>query len=950
MDSKGIRDLKVTLNPLNPVQNGPNEEKNSIRIDGNGNVISGDTPVRDSNGALKPVAITENEKGSIVSTRQQDALASVQGENEQLIASKLNAIKLPDIKGGENEQPNNVNIQAVNLGNIQSQGINDEPEGQLVIPLEGKMITSTDPSLIGLNYRSLKNMRYGNGRPEGILGMTKINTNVIDATYLKTRSAYHFHKEHPSAETHLLVQAFNADESQVGIFDNITAIPSTGDFVATAVYPWASGGTGYGVFDDAPQGQVAYCNGTESLIWGGAETRCACYMGCTSTPDTFKDYTNKMTDKDSAEYVHVGVTGSTTSFMIGSTRPAKGAKIYVKSANASTSTISVKEWTGAAWSADLVDTDGTSSGGKTLAQTGTVAWGTTVATSVAKYIEGYYLYFYLVTISAGDADIYFVSMDIPMQQINDIWDGTYRGIAACYKTTAAEADKDYATNIYEFSYLSLDNSTYMPANIDCATDAEWIELGFTEKMTGLYICLPSDFVNTTSGTIEVYYWNGSAYITVGTVTDGTSTGGVTLDHSGVISWINASSDSEVMLSKLGDKSLYYYKIMVSTSILSTARIFYFGGIPLTEALSGYTFPVYAAERLMLGCGAYRKKNILKISAQNQPDVYNGTDSFEISFGDDKSLTGAVGIFAQYTSNIYNMVLVFKASETWVLLWNQTSEGVTWSRFRISPNIGCPAPRTLCTVSATFENNINQVKAIGIWRGNDGIYLSNGQAPFCVSKDIKDVFDQSYTTHVNTAMLTKEYAFMDQKNLEYHWLWASNSNTTLDKEYVLDMVKWQWFEIDRGSGNRLQCGTSVCDTYGNHYAYGFIDTGYMERLENGNDFDGTDITCTLYTGDYLPEKSMLWFTEINRAYVVALPNNTDSVLTLTHYIDGDPTGTNYTFSLADATNRMVKAVAEIYSTTGIFHAFKFVTVTDDETKGFKPLHIAFAYQKTRVYTR
>jgi hypothetical protein len=354
---------------------------------------------------------------------------------------------------------------------------------------------------------------------------------------------------------------------------------------------------------------------------------------------------------------------------------------------------------------------------------------------------------------------------------------------------------------------------------------------------------------------------------------------------------------------------------------------------------------------MLGCDNYEKKNMLKISAQSQPDVMNGTDSYEIEFGSHSALTCGAAIFAQYSANLYNIVLLHKADETWSLVWNQTSDGVTWTRLRISPNVGCPAPQTSKTASVIFENNINQAKVVELWRGNDGIYLSNGQPPFKVSGQIDNVFDQTKTPHVNQAMVSKETAFVDKHKLEYHWLWASGSSTTLDKEYVLDLRKWSWFEIDRGTGKQIQLGVDVVDTIGNQYTYGFLETGYMERLENGTDFDGTAITSTMAFGDQLLVAQNLFITNsVVSANLIAVAKNTNSTVTLTHYLDGATTGTDKTLSLADASHRYANSMVDVYSAPAIFHGFKLVHTSSSESKGLEPLYFAVYFQKVREHTR
>jgi hypothetical protein len=180
------------------------------------------------------------------------------------------------------------------------------------------------------------------------------------------------------------------------------------------------------------------------------------------------------------------------------------------------------------------------------------------------------------------------------------------------------------------------------------------------------------------------------------------------------------------------------------------------------------------------------------------------------------------------------------------------------------------------------------------------------------------------------------------------LWASGTSTTLNKEYVLDIKRWRWFEIDRTSGCRLQLGIEVADTYGTQTAYGFDNAGYMLRLENGTTFNTIDITSQMKVGYQIPIQSdIMSETEILRSELITVAKNTDSAITLVHTIDGSTGGgTSYALSAADATHDFAIIMQDLGSTQGIFHTFDFTQVSDDEVKGFEPLFFAMYYEKIR----
>src|SRR3972149_8388383 len=103
------------------------------------------------------------------------------------------------------------------------------------IPLNGRLRTNVDPSTLGpSDFQTLKNMRYGKTSPKGIAGQTKINTNALANP--KIKNATHYRKDFPVAESHIIVGAQDANGANPKIYRNDTAIPSTGDFNATALF------------------------------------------------------------------------------------------------------------------------------------------------------------------------------------------------------------------------------------------------------------------------------------------------------------------------------------------------------------------------------------------------------------------------------------------------------------------------------------------------------------------------------------------------------------------------------------------------------------------------------------------------------------------------------------------------------------------------------------------
>lgn len=1040
------------------------------------------------------------------------------------------------------------------------------------VPLDGKLNTWDDPSKIGTDFQQLTNLRYTETHPKGVGGMTKINTNVMDATYLKPRSAFHYTKDQP-AESHVLAEAFNTDLTASQILDNETAIPTAGQFTATEVYtPTMAATPKAGTFSKAPDGDMAYCNGEESCIWGGDEREVGAFI--TSTADITnaitnpKDYTvrirntlqtageianvgggndsytelllhmdgadasttftdsssnnhgdtavdNAQMDTDQKKFgtasglfdgtgdyvtyadhanwfmstgrvtidfwvrfntvqtstfyyqknaaggayvsfhyktaatagwqfiyydgaaiqiivdgahtpavntwyhialirgwgddnddwaitvdgtqvgttvtdatawpdldqiIHIGAASAanyhdgwideyriskgvarweanftppakayaadTKYFVIGSIRPLQGCKLYISDGNTeATPTLTITYWNGTAWTAVAGKTDNTTG----LGTTGTVTWTSTVAEAKPKYLNGYYLYFYKFVLSAGYADVYHVTVDAPFQEVVDIWDGVHRPIDS-FQVYEDSIYKEYTSHVREDDFVSTNTGSY--AEVDLLQSAtEYLVCGFAERMTAVYFTFVAGKGNTTAATATlVYYWNGAAWVQLLGVSDGTIENSIAFGGTGVISWSHPNPEDEFPKTISNDVELYYYKFAFDQHLTDDTELYHILGIPIQRTVGAYTFPLYANNRLWLCNDAKEKPNTAICSGLESSCIFNGDTSIKVAFGDETGLTAGAWLYGAYNSNVYNIILFFKKSETWVLVGDHPGN---WIRYKISDVVGCVARETVRVVDlGEMATRYGLNRVVAIWQAADGIYLSDGRQPICISTAIQDKFDKRVTGSIYTTKIADSYSDFDNDNKCYHWLWASGTSTTLNEEYVYDFIKQGWFNIDRTSTKDLQAAITVKTTTGVNYNYGFIDTGYMERLEYGTAFDGQDITHTLHFGDMvLAEGSITAETTIQYSCLIATAKTTTTAdITITHYGDGYSTGTEWTESPTRASYRVIYPVEHQSLGAHIFHSIKISTTTDDETIGFEPLYFYMLYEITREHLK
>jgi len=943
-----------------------------------------------------------------------------------------------------------------------------------VIPLNGKWRPSLDGTQMeNGDFQTLSNMRYTDASIKSITGMTKINTNVINATYLKTRAAHHFKKGKP-AESAVLAQAWNAGETAAVVYKNTTAIPSAGNFTATAVFT-DSAGSGYGRFSDAPDGCVAYCNGKESCIWGGTEYRCAGFqlrspagaatgtltgtdtphdgdviiidvktytfktaltpaegeiliggslavaldnlksaINLTGTPDT--DYkcaavhptvtatTNTNTTQvveaktvgtagnaiataaeeasthlswggatlsggtnEGASYItdytqqvnntlettaNVAKLNQATSYVyVGSTRPIKGIKIYLGTANDQAATVGVNYWNSSgAWTAVTSLVDGTASpAGTPLAIDGSITFtdgsATTYGNAKPKFINDIYLYWYQVIftgINVGTT-IAYVTLDAAMQPIVDLWDGLPLKVSSAHVLDAAGSYTDTWLNIYELDYDSTDATTFFNMNSFATTSS--LILGFPYRLAAMEFNIPAP--NSTVSAMTVSYWSGSSWTSVGTIDDQTSLDGKSFAQTGKVSWTPPTENLEHKISINGGSLFYHYKVSFSVQLDAAVSLDYVTGMPTQKEIKAYKFPVYWQNNLCLCSEVDGSKNKVLIGAADTVCVFNGANYADIYLGDDTELTAGASLFSRFGGDLYEDLVITKENEVWLLAGTDTSD---IKKYRIAEAFGCVSPGTFVKCDLGYEIAPGINKHVLIWQTATAVVLFDGVSIMPITKDddVGIYFDKNYSSCINNTMLKKSQGFFDERMKEYHWLFSSASNTTLDKEFVYDLIRKKWFPIERGSGKAIQCGIAVRDTYGDKYTYGFIDTGYMERLEYGTTFDSTNITSTYKTADYAL-KGIMQETEIRKIKHLAKDkDNTTNTVSLTHYGDTATTGdTAETFSVNSTTKRIVDSVKSVKWGPNVFHSFQGSLITSDENTGYEPVSLGLLYRVIRA---
>ncbi len=646
-------------------------------------------------------------------------------------------------------------------------------------------------------------------------------------------------------------------------------------------------------------------------------------------------------------------TGNITNLYVSSTLPLESVKFYVGTANTGTGTMTGYYWSGAAWTPVSSLSDGTAVAGKSLAQTGTVSFTSTVSTAKLKSIASSVLYWYKFEITECDTTTTLtqVTCSAAMQQLKDIWDGEFRSVGS-FQLYQSSQYKDYTTNVFENSFdLSNDATVAKIASFTAASDH--LVVGFTQRMSGLTIGIVGTNVNTATSVSTVSYYNGASYTALTTKDDQTVSNNCSLGQSGMVLWDAPAITSEhkTRIAGAGTQSadLYYYKITFSGNWSSNVWIYYIGGIPVQETVKGWEMPVSHAGRLFLLANTDTRPDAYRITSYGTSQVLNGADTTEDYFGDGLKPVAAASIVSRYGAQTSSILIVPNEQRTYGVF------GDTLDEFKvkvIAEYDGCNAPLTMDVASVPDFALPGRGKKVAIWQSQRGIVMSDGNPPILISEDIEDKFDPLHANYVGASNLPNCQGSIDPVKGEYHWFLPDGTEWVCDLTVVKDS-HFPWYQVNRGAKD-LTGALTVTDANGVVYHYGYDDAGFLYRLENGTTFDGVGIAQQFRLGDLaLEQGAVTRRSEVRGIRVITKSKATTAqTIAVTHYADGSTSGTSLSAIDPSSANRFVKEYRSIGSPPliGVFHNLDLSITTTDETCGFEPLFLGYIYKDLGLETR
>lgn len=597
----------------------------------------------------------------------------------------------------------------------------DEPrEFERLLPFEGGCNTAVEPGVIGFGkYSRVQNMRPRHKGYEQRGGCLALHT-VADATN-KVVSLFQFTKALVD-ETHLFAQMNDGDVLEA---TNIPPTITTGAFGSEA---YSGTGTNevpasWGVVDDI----MLYSNGVDQhQIFPGNSVpvdQFVVYKGSETLPrlaEVGEDYTTEVRDTSSLSYGSLDSLSNTNHcFVIRCRFIPKSFTLELSSFNSNASALTLSYWNGS-W-VDFASVDGTSVGGVTLAQNGTITF-TVPADVIPNYLYGVMGFWFKFKVSASlDADVKVtkITYNAGWQSLINIWDSI--------PVQAAEVQVFInASGIYNtFSGDNVDISGMVAADSMYILSADPIE--------GLYI-ESGDSPSTTAGvTINaVYGYTGNGWTTVGTVSDystgATRTGWAIFPRLAVLPTQFGKNKSYG----------YWYKVTFSGTIsadtyISISCMPYFD---INEIGRSGNCNIAWKGRAVYTFG----EDELFVSANGEPMVLNGDDFSILEPGDGKK-NKVVAMALWY--NELMAVQEEKAGKGGITLFEGYSPQ-TFGKIGVSDSLGVFNSKCLAIVDGIKVSTMTEekVKKLAFGLCSKGIWRYDGTTPQIVSDEIRNYFDSN----------------------------------------------------------------------------------------------------------------------------------------------------------------------------------------------------------------
>lgn len=683
-------------------------------------------------------------------------------------------------------------------------------------PVRGGAITTREPALLPIGaFPMIQNVR-----PEhpGFIkrpGATKHNPTADGTNNVDT--LYQFQKGRIS-EDHFFAQMSDGD-----ILEASTSPPST---TATLSEEW-SGSAGQIPATWAQTTDLLFmANGVDMpQVYAGDSnyvSKFVKYDGSAAPPDFPElgfDYSSEVSDGDSTTVAvldSLDTYANNECFYIMTPVPTQSITITISAGNDNTSTLtgyyrkSDNTW------ADASITDGTASGGDTLKQTGTITW-SAPSDEIDHYqygVDGYWYQFRVSAALDAEVEISSITYSSSFQDVANLWDGV--------PVDAVEVMVEGTTQFYTYGSGAVD--------LDELASGKKIYIACVDPIEALYIDVGSTPNDTGTTLTSLKYWDGDSWVSVGTVTDGTSG----MSNSG---WMTFPRQSAVqpLHFEATQYYAYWYELIWDSAIAADVVISvqtrpYFDMSDFGTA--GYSVRTYH-DRMTYAFDHFGE--YLYISGAAAPQALNGNDYGIIEMGDGRANN------IRACANFYNNMLVWqeeKGVEGGCTTILQGYDPATYGKLVISTRIGIMNGKSYAVVEdvATSAEEPEAVKTVAFWISRYGIIATDGRAISVISDDIQNYFDPNDSNCIRRGYENKHWMGYDSL---YHvlriGLVTGTSATECNTFLVYDLTDKVWyFDSFHASAYVPTCFAEVEGSSGDYIIYQMVgDTnGTIWRTNTG----------------------------------------------------------------------------------------------------------------------
>lgn len=693
------------------------------------------------------------------------------------------------------------------------------------LPLEGGAITAIEKSSIPFGgFSSLLNMRNRHPGLQQRGGQRKLHS-TADGTN-KVLSLFQFEKTLVD-ESHFYAQMSDGDVLEA------TADPpgvTAGPF-GSEIFDGSSGQqpAAWGVIDDI----LLHSNGVDQhQIYGGTSSlieRLFVHKGTTvgAVPVVGEDYSDQVAQNND----EVAILDALDTYANGHCvffkcpMPAKSITITVPApnGNASVASIYYKKSDGT-WAAVSGLSDGTSSGGATLAQSGTISW-TMPTDLIPNYAYGSSGFWYQLRVSAAldaEVEISKVTYATDFQDIVNVWNGVIQ----------------YAVEIQVEGTSTWETHAAGAVDLDELASGKKIMISATDPIEAIYID-PGATPNATGTALtSLKYWDGNSLVSVGSVVDGTNG----MSNAGWITFPRCPAQPHQF--GTSQYHAYWYELIwdsaiAADTVVSILVMPYFDITELGKSMVNCIWKdraCYSFDRW----GAY-----IYVTQKDSPLVLNGSDYGILKAGDGRA----------------NPVVNMKRFHNELMVWQEESgvdggcvtifEGyspTTFGKLVLSSKIGSMNAKSVAVVDGVLTATATDetIKTLAFFLSRYGVCVTDGRTISIISDDIRNYFDPTKDECIRRGYEKEMWLEHDTQDNVIRIGLVSGSSATVPNVFpVFDLVTKKW-GFDTPS-QELSCMANVAAGTGDKQIAqvgGGVDDGTVYQLNYGFNDVNTGINASM----------------------------------------------------------------------------------------------------------